>query len=497
MRWYIYSCGPFSMYEINSYSRSNDNKLINNTEFVKVLYGKIQVCLKRPPNTNEKQYVRKILSADMPEKYRNRSPSEILNEYVAFFVNRFKNNNPSYDQVDYHEISKSMIGLDSESNVTDFSKTASQTFATSVLTQSTVGVSSFLGITDPQKYAALFLRLPTAGTPSGSGGVIKQEYITLDSRYRSLDNDGTAYFKWNAVYDNSDIQGGFNINQRVRDIVALKSYPIKLPYVASADNDFGRITLLFQEIQSLAFIGHENTKYQFIYSTDVVDRWIHLRTHNNNDGLFQFYNPVTQLSSLTAYFRSPWQPIVFDQDRLSMNVPNPSGYASKTTFTSVAKHNLETGDLVYISGFTSINTSSDGPIIGNVNTTYGNIVTYEDDYTFSIDVDSSNMYKSGAGTINVTNGSTLVTGAGTAFISLFQIGDGIRILPSNTQYIISSISSDTMMILTSPISEATGAYSYLRNNIPTTTNNIYVYLGSKRIFMNFVVSYIESVITYQ
>lgn len=479
------------MYQINSYSGNNNNKLINNTVFVRALYDRITTSLKRPPNTNEKQFIRNFLSSDMPEKYRNRSPMDIVNEYVTFFVNKFKNNNPSYDQIDYHEISKSMIGLSSESVVTDFSTNASQTFASSVLTQNSIGINSFLGISDPDRYAALFLRLPTASTPSGSGGVVKQEYITLDSRYRSLDNDGTLFFKWNAVYDSSDVQGGFNINQRVRDVVALKCYPIKLPYVASADNDFGRITLLFQEMQSSSFIAHENTRYQFVFSTDVSDRWIHLRTHNNNDGLFKFYNPVTQLSSLTAYFRSPWQPIIFDQDRQTMRVVNPSGYVTKTRFTSSSSHNLETGDRVFISGFTSINTSSDGPIMGKINTTYGNIMTYEDDFTFSIDVDSSDMYKLGAGTVSVTTGSAIVNGTGTSFISMFQIGDGIAL--STSLYIIASISSDTLMTLTTTVAEATGSYSYYRNNIPTSANNnIFVYFGSKRIYMNFEVTYIES-----
>jgi len=475
----------------NSYNSVNNNKLFNNKQFIEALYFNIKKELKRGISDHERTYIQNILRQGMPQLLVNKDPKDVLRYFVGFFLTKFKLNN-SYDKIDIHELSKSQMGLTSDISVHDFGPQAAQKFVvdtTTTITGGTVSVTSLLGINDINQ---IFTKL--ALLSSGKLN-LKKEYIALDSRYRSLDNDGTLYFKWNAIYDNSDIQGGFNINQRVRDVIAIKCYPIKMPYVSTADNDYGRITLLFQEFQSQAVVAHENTKYHYIFSTDIQDRWIHLRTHTQNEGIFEFATPLTQLSSLTVSFGSPLQPIVFDADRLTMNV---SDYVTnnKTYFNSVARHNIETGDRVYISGFSSFNVSADNYIIGQVNNQYGNIATYVDDFTFYIDVNSSSMYVQGAGTITLTNGSTIVTGSGTSFISLFQIGDQLGVvIPISTVpndfYTITSIISNVSLVISTPFTGTTGSYTYFRDNIlPNLTTPIY--FGSKRLLMTFQITYIDS-----
>jgi hypothetical protein len=284
--------------------------------------------------------------------------------------------------------------------------------------------------------------------------IIKTESIILDTRYRSLDNDGTLFFRWNALYDDSDIQGGFNINQRVRDVISIKCFPIKMPYVLTADNDYGRVSLLFQEFQSQSFVAHENCKFHFIFATDVEDRWIHLRAHNYNDGIYRFATPLTQLSTLTVSFGSPLQPIIFDLDRMNMFIRSSptTGYSTKTYFITQSNHNLETGDLVYITGFSTLNSSANSNIITSINSKYGNKCTFVDNTTIYFDIDSSSIYISPAsGQLTVTNGSDIVLGVGTTFITsgLFNIGDNIIV--NGERLIIQSILSDTSLQMTTPI----------------------------------------------
>jgi hypothetical protein len=470
-----------------SYYSLNNSKLFNNRQFIESLYRGIQAGLKRPLSNGEKRHLQDTLRQEMPSKFRDKSPGDILNIYTKALTDRFKQNSCVYDRIDTHELNKSQIGLVGDISVSDFGTQAAQSFSTQTVEASVTGavsVNNFLGMTDLSRILASI-------NPTTS---IKTEYITLDSRYRSLDNDGTLYFKWNAVYDNSDIQGGFNINQRVRDVVAIKCYPIKMPYVSTADNDYGRITLLFQEFQSQSFVAHENTKYHYVFASDVQDRWIHLRTHNYNDGVFKFATPLTQLSSLTVSLASPLQPIIFDADRQQMVV---SDYTTnnKTYFSSVGTHNLETGDLVYISEFNTTNPASDAVVIGAVNTRYGNKITYISDTVFYIDVDSTSVFEQGPGQASVVNASNSIIGTGgTNFVTLFSIGDSIEV--NGQKLVVTAILSNSSLTTSTPYTGITGTYNYsIDNRIPGL--QVYVYFGSKRLLLNFEIAYIDSGINHQ
>ena len=130
--------------------------------------------------------------------------------------------------------------------------------------------------------------------------VIKQAYISLDTKNRSLNNDGTSYFQWTANNLASSVgQGDYYLDSSVRDIVEIRMLPIKMPYVSSADNDYGRITMYVNEYSSQAYVNSNNLRYHFVFSSDIIDRWIHLRTYTNNEGVYKFATPITQLSSLT------------------------------------------------------------------------------------------------------------------------------------------------------------------------------------------------------
>jgi hypothetical protein len=468
-----------------TYVSTNNNGLLNNRQFIEMLYVNVVNGLKRPISNGERNWMQNFIRQENPVKFRNKTPQEILKAYTKFFIDRFSKNNCSYDGIDTHELNKSQIGIQSEITSSDFGSKAKETFSNEIVSNlGAMSISKFLGEQDLNNILSKI-------SPSA---IIKTESIILDTRYRSLDNNGTLFFRWNAIYDDSDIQGGFNINQRVRDVISIKCFPIKMPYVSTADNDYGRVSLLFQEFQSQSFVAHENSKFHFIFATDVEDRWIHLRAHNYNDGIYRFATPLTQLSTLTISFGSPLQPVVFDLDRMFMSIrTTPTGYSTKTYFESSTNHNLETGDLVYISNFNTLNPIANSTIINNINSRYGNKCTFVDNTTIYFDINSSPIYISPAtGQLTVTNGSDMVVGVGTTFITSptekYFVGDNIRVNGQNL--IIKSIISNTNLQMTTNYIGANGTFPFeLDNRISNL--QVQAYFGSKRIFMEFEISYID------
>ena len=73
------------------------------------------------------------------------------------------------------------------------------------------------------------------------------------------------------------------------------------------------------------------------------------------------------------------------------NVDFTINYGNTTVFTTVNPHNLQTGDLVYFSGFTTNNTTSDVTAIAQINKLDGFNVIVLDANTFEIDFDTSGL----------------------------------------------------------------------------------------------------------
>ena len=82
------------------------------------------------------------------------------------------------------------------------------------------------------------------------GSLLRKIYLMLDSRYRVLGTDGPiSEFKWNYILQSAvSTQGSVNLIGNVRDIVALRTYPFRIPYVASADNKYARVSVLIKGI---------------------------------------------------------------------------------------------------------------------------------------------------------------------------------------------------------------------------------------------------------
>ena len=239
----------------------------------------------------------------------------------------------------------------------------------------------------------------------------KKAYFILDSRYRSsagtnnLSNSITKY-KWdfNLNSQPSDNNSSVNVIGNMRDIVSLRIYPFRIPYNSLLDNKYKRLSILIEELESQAFVAHEQRKFHFMLETDIDSSFINLNTNKYNDGYFYFEKPITSIETISITFANPLEKIDFNLDRCNYKVDHFSlnPLTKITTYNSnnadIFKHDLESGDRVYLTGFKTKELNSilseqisiDKNITEKINSINGYNISVLDDYSFSIDLDTSN-----------------------------------------------------------------------------------------------------------
>ena len=237
----------------------------------------------------------------------------------------------------------------------------------------------------------------------------RKNYLMLDSRYRILtsnDTNGIQQFSWNYILKSQiEGQGSVNIIGNVRDIIAIRVYPFRIPYVESADNKYSRISVFIEELAAQSFLAHEDRKFHFILKSEIDSEFINLETDKYNDGFFHFEKPVTTLNTLTISFGSPLEKIIFENDRswcgidyfslapLTLITTYDSNFVPSTTLN----HNLANGDRVYFELFDAgvINpllvqqVKINDNIVSGMNRTEGFLITVVNPTQFSIEFDTS------------------------------------------------------------------------------------------------------------
>jgi hypothetical protein len=496
----------------NAYYSSNDNKTINSIEFIKTLCDNIENVLKRRITTLEKQhvitYIRKINPKSI-EVYPITQVKQIITEKL---VENFLKKQKNYTPVNTHELLKAQIGLESESdNVSNYllMRDTGMNLDTvggdinSTINGNDVKVVSFLGSSDMKSLKTL---LAVGGGSSSStplinstilgNGDVSPYYLNnmalLDSRYRMLDTDGSTQIQWNHVNNLTRQQGTFNTIGDISNIVAIRVMELRIPYTASADNKYKRISLLFDEWSAQSVVGQENRRYHMMFESEVDGRWINLRSQNFNDGWYKFSKPITQLDTLTASFASPLEPIVFDLDRMSFTV---SSYGLVTEFTTTLPHNLQTGDRIYMTTFNTLNLTRDEVVIDTINSTSGHLISVINSTTVDISVDTSSINSLLTGTVSASNGLDSIMGTGTLFLTEIQVNDYVRIIDSlliERVYKVIVVTSNTVLQIEAVYDGPTevGRPIYLDNRTPDLSFTIY--FGEKRIFIPFEITFLPS-----
>ena len=467
---------------------TNYNRLFNNEKYISQLIASIKKDLGRNLIATEKLYLINLLKNVNPVVFNTKHPQEIADIIKKKVLDEIKSQlyGPT-DDVDIHEILKNEIGVGTEDT------SASDDSLTTQVTNSfanQASISSFLGVSTIGDINKII-------NPSQ---IEKTSYILMDTRYRILDDDGTASFRWNFVNNNNTAQGTVNTINDVQNITSFKVLPFKIPYVSNGDNNYDLITMSIEEFSAQSYIGHENRKFHFIFSTEVKDRWIELDPTYNGNGVFKFASPITRIESLTLTFASPLQAIIFDTDRFNAHIyaySDVNDIQKNTQIISSIPHNLETGDLVYISNFATTNVLIDSTIISSINDKNGITITKISDMIFSIDIDTTplvTVYNS----ISVTNNSQIIIGINTRFLSLFSVGDSIRIISTSlgvtsiVTYTISAVTSDTQLILTTVYTGDTNANTGFYRNTAINNAPVSIYAGAKRVFVPLEITYNES-----
>lgn len=235
-------------------------------------------------------------------------------------------------------------------------------------------IMTSFGVSDP--YMLLRLWAPES--------ITAYVYMYLDSRYREQSTDGTREIVW-VLHNSGDVRDGtVNYMAPLRDIIEMEVSEFFIPYVATADTQYRRVSLLINEIQHQSVICHEGRRWHFLFDTTIVGSRIRLTpTGRPNRSQFKSAFPITKLDKITVTFGNPLQPIVFDTDRLMMT---PTYGINPIVFTTLnaTPHNLVNNDLVYFQTFTTLTPLVDATLIAQVNNANGWPVTVLGVTSFSI-----------------------------------------------------------------------------------------------------------------
>lgn len=360
------------------YSPSNYNAQINSPIFLDQLFQTIGAKTKRELRKEERAFIiNKVRTLDplMLEKY----PQNVLVDNLADILSKKLRVSVAYgslrdgmdviDQVDMHEYIKANIGTTSEQNP-EYAFKSLEGFGDGNQ------IDKFLGTETPMKLCRQLNPLAQ----------YRRNYIVLDSRYRISTLGPITNFSWDFIPNLTLTNGSVNIYGVIRDLMEMRVYPLRIPYLPLADNEQQRISLNIAECSPQGFVAHENRRFLFMFHSTIMGNWIDCDPFKFNDGYYRFQKPLTRLDRLTISFGNPLQALQFDADR---SIYNMTYGILNTLVTTPEAHNLITGSLVYFNDFTTTNPTVDSPIIDIINQSQGHYITFISATSFTIPVNTS------------------------------------------------------------------------------------------------------------
>lgn len=391
------------MYQ-NQYHSSNYSRVYNNPKFIQQINTSVEKELDRKLHIQEQNEIINFVRKIDPNLFRQESKVRTVKLMIETLVKEFSESTcESSDPIDTHSILTNIIGTTSESGTShsiydapgykpdSYVNTERKSIPSNMASNMASNITSLFGL---QNATDVVRKL-------NPKSLLRKNYIYLDSRYRILDkspSDGITRFTWSYTLGSQQAeQGTVNLIGNVRDIIGLRVYPCRIPYVASADNSYARISMLIHDFDSQAFIAHENRKFHFMFKSSIDSEFIDLDTDNQNDGYFWFERPVTAATNLSISFGSPLEPITFDNDRDIVSNVDYFGIAPLTQITTIEPHNLNNGDRVYFNRFNigAINpllkdqTDINNAIKEKMNRPSGFLIIIIDNNNFSIAFDTS------------------------------------------------------------------------------------------------------------
>jgi hypothetical protein len=213
---------------------------------------------------------------------------------------------------------------------------------------------------------------------------VQNLYLLLDSKFRNLSTDKSV-FKWTVLHSANTTQGTVNtLSDQIHNIANVQFDRFSIPYVASADNVYKKITMFIEEFSSMSVLINSGRRYHMIFDSEIQGNQIALTPLINDEGRFRFHTPVNILDTITLKFQSPFSPVEFLKDRFDISVTSLNPTQSILTFTE--PHQVADGELVHLEGFDTLNSAADFVSVNEINKEQGHIVTFINNLVLRIDV---------------------------------------------------------------------------------------------------------------
>jgi len=215
--------------------------------------------------------------------------------------------------------------------------------------------------------------------------LLRDSNILIDSRYQNLANTDRTRIPFTIVNNTKTKIPGSGIITSIgliQDILEIEIFPFSIPYISAADNYYKKITMSILELSSISIDAYEDSQFHFMFTAEKNKNLIDLVPINT---IFRFYKPIAKLTDFTLRFGSPLTPIVFDKDRLYTRFIDYTSNPGILSFNE--DHNLLSGDIIYITNFTSNDPAKDLNIINEINSKNGHLCTRTNNTDISINVD--------------------------------------------------------------------------------------------------------------
>jgi len=282
--------------------------------------------------------------------------------------------------------------------------------------------------------------------------------LMLNTRYRDL---GAGDISFDIKTTAFNTTGAAGVQTDILNVREIEIGEFFVNYSAGFDNVYDLLYIGISEINSQAIQGPLGARFHFVMQSSRERNRIRMKPFGIR-GKFKFITLVDSMPKITFLFRTPELNITPYPDRATPTVY----YENPMRFVGTTEHHMNTGDLVYITGFSGTSKDAD------VNRSAGHYITKISNTEFTIPVDlalflfritpamspytitSPDLYRywycnttSGSTTINLPQASavpgyTIRKPIATNSVTLVRfVGDTINFIAAS--YIINAISEVT------------------------------------------------------
>jgi hypothetical protein len=136
-------------------------------------------------------------------------------------------------------------------------------------------------------------------------------YLALDTNYRDETGEtGTTVkrFSWRYTENINLVRGFCNSQRRISNIIAVRLYQPRVPYIAAMDTSSKRVSLLIEEFSAQSYILPNGVKFHFVLRpeyTQIGTGYVELATEDYDDSIYKFRKPITEFPSISLVFGNP------------------------------------------------------------------------------------------------------------------------------------------------------------------------------------------------